>query len=145
MTPNDIYAMPHEKSAQDPWGLYGCYFNHMDGEVEEHDMSQLPHELPRVEVREIKYFDFDGRRFWRLATVWFDGSPVMITQNAGREGDDWRKRFITDPEAFSAMGAYLRSLVKKQPPKDVVSPDQELGNALTEFYGNSLGGYFERY
>ena len=29
-------------------------------------------------IRVVKEFDFDGRRFWRLATVWHDGIPVMV-------------------------------------------------------------------
>ena len=49
-----------------------------------------------IEIRIYKNYDFDGRRFWRLQSVYYKNNPVMITQNAGREGDDHNQRYITE-------------------------------------------------
>lgn len=144
MKPSDLYARTPESINYDIGELIGFYYNH----VPEIEQNNLPWEDPnkRVEFRCYKYFNFDGRRFWKLAGVYFDGKPVMITQNAGREGDDHRKRFITDFEHYHGMVRYLMSL--SQPAnfknEDIVGIDQEI-EGLDEFYGNKLDGYFERY
>jgi len=143
-TPNDLYAMTPEIVTKDLTHLEGCYYNH----VEEIGTQLMLHnvENDRVEVRFLKDYCFDGRRVWQLATVWFDEKPVMITQNAGREGDDYAKRFITDAVAFVEMCQYIKSLLKVEPlvSVDPVDPDEDV-EGLTKFYGNELGGIFERY
>lgn len=129
-----------------PHVLKGCYYNHIPEANLEWDM---PYEevFPDIQVRVIKDFDFDGRRFWRLATVWFENKPVMVIQNAGREGDDHEARFITDSETFSRMCRYIERLSNKEQvvERDVYKEDQEIGAKLTTFYGNTLNGHFERY
>jgi hypothetical protein len=144
MKPSELYARTPERVDYEIGNLIGFYYNH----VLEIENNHLPWEDPnkRVEFRCYKYFNFDGRRFWRLAAVYFDGQPVMITQNAGREGDDHRKRFITDFPRYQNMVAYLMSLVRPEDWKnqDIVKPDDEI-EGLDEFYGNKLDGHFERY
>jgi hypothetical protein len=93
----------------------------------------------RVSIRVIREVNFDHRRFWRLATVWLDDQPVMVIQNAGREGDDHYDRFVTNGAAYVRMVEYLRTL---EIPEDVdiprlVDPAQDLP-ALTGFYGYRL-------
>ncbi len=142
MTPNELYAMEPEEVTYSLDYLSGVYFNHVD--IDEMDMlATFNVKQDRVEIRMLKNFCFDGRRIWRLATVWFDKQPVMVIQNAGREGDDHQERFITDVEQFSKMVGFIRSLV---PPEqiDVYDPNQQI-DGLTSFYGNSLDGPFEYY
>lgn len=110
----------------------------------------IPSELsfPCIEVRILKDFDFDARRFWRLATVWFEGGSVMVIQNAGREGDDHAKRFITNSDAFNKMCRYIETIVNSSEEDvltDVYNEEDDFGDILTTFYGNELSGHFERY
>lgn len=106
------------------------------------DLAAVREPAPRLEVKTVKYVNFDGRRYWKLATVWLDGKPVMITQNAGREGDDCCRRFITDLELFKELLAYVISLLPKrldyeQAEKDCVAPEAPRDD-LTCFYGHKL-------
>jgi len=155
MTPNELYynRVP-ENSHYDLDYLIGFYYNHIP-EIDEIDgISDANEKEQRVLIKEYKNFDFDGRRIWRLASVWFDDNnlanfghkPVMIIQNAGREGDDSTGRFITDEQLYKEMIMHIRTLVKGRPyeTSDVVDPDVDINN-LTSFYGNDLDGHFERY
>lgn len=145
MTPAELYARAPEKVDRDLWSLVGCYYNHIP---EATTWDDIPPEAksynPRLELRYYKQHCFDGRRTWVLASVWFDSAPVMIIQNAGREGDDHHRRFITDPERYTQLIGYLHSLAEKKPVdlSDVVPLDQDI-KGLTEFYGNQLDGHFE--
>ena len=151
MTPNDLYKMESQSVDIGIGMLFGFYFNHieeMDNLIGD-DYSykhNIDHSIfTKIEVRVIKHFNFDGRRFWRLATVWFEGLPIMVIQNAGREGDDHRERFITDPEAFKRMLSYIKSLVPCELPKiPSFAADAEI-KGLIDFYGQSLDGIFERH
>lgn len=143
-TPNELYAMTPEETTNDVSRLVGCYYNHIP-EIDEY--AEFYHiETPRIEIKYLKDWCYDGRRVWQLATVWFWNKPVMIIQNAGREGDDHRVRFITDPEQYKLMIEYIIALMEIPEPKleDVYKPDEDI-DGLTEFYGQSLDGYFERY
>jgi hypothetical protein len=145
MNANQIYALPPEKVTTKIGSLMGCYYNH----IPEVDYAERLYSVEQnlIEIKKVKFFNFDGRRYWSLQTVWFDKAPVMIIQNAGREGDDHAERFITDLEHFWNMIKFIRDLV---PPsddftaKDIIDPDEDIPG-LTEFYGNSLDGVFERY
>lgn len=101
----------------------------------------------RIEIRVYKDFWSDHRRFWRLASVFFDGKPVMIIQNAGREGDDHHQRYLLDFEAYGAMIAHALSLfpdhVSRTNDHIVTSIDGDI-KGLTEFYGKELDGYFSK-
>ena len=131
----DIYAMPVEDIYSDLSSLNGCYYSH----IPEVDIYSIPEgSVERVEIREIKYVDFDGRRIWNLSTIWFDEKPVMIFQNAGREGDDHAKRFITDFDLYTEMVSYLISLQKPDiMHSDIIDPTEKR-NDLDNFYGCSL-------
>lgn len=152
MKPAELYLLTPERVSYFLPDLKGSRFNHVLEIAEDfYQMSSDPNrwcEDPnrRIEIRYYKYFDFDGRRCWRLGSVWFDAQPVMIIQNAGREGDDYHARFITDHPRYRQMILYLRQIVAPQDESlsDVVSVETEIPS-LTEFYGNKLDGYFERY
>lgn len=146
MKPKELYARAPESVDHGLGILHGFYYNHVP-ELE-HDI--LPAEDPhqRVAVRYYKNFNFDHRRFWALAAVCFDGLPFMIIQNAGREGDDHAERFVTDEGTYWAAMRYLKTIAlvpehHVDRAKDVVDPDVDI-KGLTDFYGNSLDGYFER-
>ena len=71
----------------------------------------------------------------------------MIIQNAGREGDDHSERFITHMGIYELAIAYLRSICTisfDESTKRIVSALDDIPN-LTKFYGDELGGYFERH
>lgn len=141
MTANEIYALTPESTTHALWDLSGCYYNHV---AEAGDSSEWnSKETTRITVKTIKYFNFDGRRIWRLSTVWFDEKPVMIIQNAGREGDDHRERFITDKSLFCEMVTHIRSLAGVEV-LEVLDPEKDSPD-LTKFYGYELSGPFERF
>lgn len=127
--------------------LKGCYYDHIT-EAELGWNALYGASFPLIEVRVLKDFDFDGRRFWRLATVWFEGSSVMVIQNAGQEGDDHARRFITNADAFNKMCCYIKVIVNSSEEDvltDVYNEGYDFGDILTTFYGNELNGHFERY
>ena len=152
MKPSELYQRNPVKVDHDISILQGCSYDHIQ-EVHYHADTYFAHDLkgldiPGIEIRYYQDFYFDHRRFWRLASVWWKGNPVMIIQNAGREGDDYFGRFITNAEAFDEMTTAIRETIARKPiPVDrsiVVSPEMEI-ESLTEFYGNKLDGYFSRY
>lgn len=156
MTPNELYNRTPEQTDTDINMLIGCYYNHIP-EISDTDLflgsdkiSAIQEQLTWSQKVQIKYYKkhcFDGRRVWILASVWFDGSPVMIIQNAGREGDDWAERFITDPHQYVQMVKYINSLIPFEVDErdaDVVNPNKEIRN-LTAFYNYSLNDYFDHW
>lgn len=149
MKPQDLYQRIPESSDHNLFHLKGFYYNHL---------PEIQFDFPwvdgqqadpgkRVAIHYYKNFCFDGRRVWILASVFFDGEPVMITQNAGREGDDHAARFVTDKDRYRQMIIYLNTLnpmISEEENKDFVEINQDIVG-LDEFYGNKLDGYFERY
>lgn len=148
-TPNELYAMDPEKIDNNIAILIGCHYNHIEESGLKYgslDFALVTDNVnERVKIKYLKDFNFDYRRFWRLASVWYDGIPVMIIRNAGREGDDHYSRFITNKEAFHEMCLHIRSLVPLQVEEiiDVIDSEKDIKDLL-EFYGNHLNGYFDR-
>lgn len=141
MKPSELYKREPESVGVDVSVLFGCYFNHMP-EIEGSEVWRLSAEgikSERVEIRYYKNHNYDGRRIWRLASVWLDGQPFMIIQNAGREGDDHSARFITDVERYKQAVDYVKTLL---PPyfgdiPDVVDADTDIPDLLS-FYSGDL-------
>jgi hypothetical protein len=108
-----------------------------------------------TEVQTLLYkdFDFDGKRGWRLASMWYKGKPFMITQSAGRYLDDFNKKFVLCKDTYNEAAKYLRTLVPAKPTELYVGEITPLGSecvtdnktTLTTFYGESLNGYFQKY
>jgi len=142
MTPNQLYQRAPVKTDHYIKQLKGTYYDHIpeiNGDLPFIDMAR------KIEVRYYKDFTFDVRRYWLLASIWFEGKPVMIIQNAGREGDDHAASFITDMEQYQAMIGHLATLQKHDDIKDrTTDPDTDVPN-LTSFYDNELEGYFSPY
>lgn len=140
MKPSELYKTEPIRVDADISPLFGCYFNHMPEIADDYwRIAAAKIKNHRLEIRYYKDHSYDGRRIWRLASVWLDGEPFMIIQNAGREGDDHHARFITDTERYKEAVAYVKSIV---PPDfaelpDVVRADEDIPT-LTEFYSDSL-------
>jgi len=120
-TPNDVYALEPEKILSAEFNTHeyiwwGCYFNH----IPEIDQYGKYEDSDRISIRIYKEFDFDGRRFWRLASIWLDDSPVMIIRNAGREGDDFCDRFVTDRKKYVELVAHILSLKKLEEDDNII-------------------------
>ena len=145
MKPQELYKREPEKVERDINYLFGCYYNFLP-EIENPYTWIDPKDAKDIEVKIYKFFDFDGRRFWKLASVWYKGKPVMITRNAGREGDDHATRFVTDESLYKKMVEYIKTLLPVEFTKveDVVDPNEDIKD-LETFYGNTLDGYFERF
>lgn len=150
MSPNDLYAMTPQKVSYATDDLFGCYYNHVPEVVEDIAsklrFKEFPQDPARLEIRYVQHHDFDFCRFWRLATVWFDGKPVMVLQNAGREGDDWARRIVTDGALYKEMLAYIWTFAMLELKKDasavsvaVVDPAADYKN-IESFYGYGLNG-----
>lgn len=148
MKPQELYDRKPEDVHNDINILFGCYYNHVPEILDFYGyINHEEIENPRIEIRIIKEFWFDSRRFWRLATVWFDNKPVMVIRNAGREGDDHASRFVTDIILYREMVAYIQTIIPisfTEKIEDEVTPDTDIIE-LETFYGNTLDGYFERH
>ncbi len=146
MKPSDLYKMKHEEISHHPGELIGFYYDHVkEADVESFDIDPDT-QTDRLDIKIIKRHDFDARRYWQLATVWFDGKPVMIIQNAGREGDDHSRRIVTDQWGLHDLCNYIKTLKPREEVDagDVYDADADVKD-LDEFYGNSLDGIFEVY
>jgi hypothetical protein len=128
------------------WELYPL-INHVDeSSLSDYNCYDIPVENnTRIEIRVIKDFSYDGRRCWRLHTVWFDGQPVMVIQNAGKEGVDYVNRCITNGVLFLSMCNYINGLLQLDPQTVVIEDANDKTLDLGNFYGQDLDGYFKRY
>ncbi len=144
MNANQIYALESGSIDISLATLYGWGYNHVP-EIDWDEAADEELKNERVTVRIVKHHNYDWRRFWRLASVWLDDKPVMIIQNAGREGDDHHARFVTDSEAYREMVEYIISLFPKPQMKYVETIDaNENIPGLTRFYSQCLEGPFRK-
>ena len=143
MKPTDLYYRPFESKHNTLGHLKGFYYDHLP-EIE-HDLWGIESEKnEKVTIKEYRNFDFDGRRYWLLASVWYENNPIMIIQNAGREGDDHRRRFVTDKEKYKEMIKYIRTLLESEEEiEDYFDPNEDI-QGLDSFYGHTLDGVFKR-
>lgn len=137
MTPQELYDRPAKYVTHVLDDLHGFSFDHVS-EANLAWWSMRTNEHVTVRTLEDHVLSC-GRRIWRLATVWFDALPVMVIQNAGREGDGHIKRFITDELWFHEMVIYLRSLVQHDDPEVFAHDAAGEITGLDEFYGHKLG------
>lgn len=140
VTLNDLFAMEPEATSHELCYLYGFSYNFVDHPCGWRLSSESDE---RVEIRIIHETYFDHRRMWRLATVWFDGKPVMAIQNAGRSGDDYYAKFVADKDLYLALCRYLRETYRDEGAdevEDVVAPTTDLGDRLDTFYHCTLEG-----
>jgi hypothetical protein len=143
VTPNELYARtPVAVVADNLDALKGCYYDHLP------EIDVLAFELApiiegpmkgRFELRYYRRFCSDGRRIWHLYSLWFDGRPVMILQNAGREGDDHHRRIVTDVPRLASAISSIRTFLgaDKVLPEEIADPSHSV-LGLDTFYGGSL-------
>ena len=140
---SELYAMTPESERKGIEGISGRYYDHVPECFG--DISSLMYSdgfCERVTTKYVKHFNFDHRRYWRLATVWFDDEPVMVIQNAGREGDDHAKRFITNAGLFGQMVQYIDAQCAAENEVVIEQLDADLDiDGLDSFYGNSLSDF----
>lgn len=141
MKPIELYQREPESISRDLNDLDICTFHSPFPElIDNHWFNEEEHSNdPKVEIRTYKHNYYDHRRYWKLWSVYFEGSPVMILQNAGREGDDHKKRFITDYHLYTELVDYLDSLLPKMyfSSNDMVSDEEDI-EELTSFYQDHL-------
>ena len=147
-TANELYAMEPMRTTSDVSLIKDWYcINHIPEISDGTWVDDVNAVNTRIQIRVLKEHSFDYRRFWRLCTVWFDDKPVVIIQNAGREGSDHVERFITDGHLFAEMIHYIRTTLIQYEEDGitiVINPDDDR-NDLDDFYGNHLSGIFERH
>lgn len=143
-TLNEVFALPSEEETHDLGALYpgDGYTCHVP-EIEWLTRGLHGVTSARVLIKTHQCIYQDHRRFWALRSVWFDGKPIMLLQNAGREGDDHRKRYITDLAAYLEMVNHIHSLVEVQLEQEtfesnVTDPNKPEPN-LTKFYHGYYG------
>lgn len=149
MTPKELYERTPEKIDNDINILTGCYYNFVPEVTGWNWWIDTNIDLNKhIKIHYYKDYDFDGRRFWRLAAVKYKDEFVMIIQNAGREGDDWAECFITNFEAYVGMIGYLQTLVpcgEIETVENMIDENEDLGDKLVKFYDNELDGHFGNY
>lgn len=143
MKPTELYSRKPEEISTDlndmSGGSYGANFP----EIYELGCSFWFDDVKQdaVEIHIYKDHCFDGRRTWELRGIFFNSKPVMITRNAGREGDDHCSRFITNGDLFFEMIDYLKGIISKQERKEeeieTFDPEVEITD-LVNFYNNKL-------
>lgn len=134
MTANELYNIKPKSVTKELYNLH----KHID----ELDSFCNYEANERVEVKEIISYCFDGRRVWDLSTIWFDGNPVMVIQEAGREGEDHVADYVTDKERYREMIQYLRSLEEEEDNYSFLEPNKDEPN-LTSFYGHELSDFYD--
>jgi hypothetical protein len=139
-TPGELYAL---KPTRVDYGSYHTLSVHLTNEVDTYDLdSDAMEASKRFETRTIVDHDYDGRRGWTLQTVWFDGKPVMVVNNSGRDGDEYHDRWITDGEAFGKMVAWLRTFQPESEQTGFAEASQVIP-AMTEFYNHTIHDYYD--
>jgi len=141
MKPFDLYNREPVRVDTDLSVFFGCYYNHMPECDLENRHTIDSSKNSRIEIHYWKDFWYDSRRCWRLSGAYLDGEPFMIMQNAGREGDDYHARFITNADLYRQAVKYATGLllprIHDEIP-DTVDPTSDIPS-LSTFYGDSLG------
>lgn len=110
-------------------------------DLEEGDEYNYSH---RATIHYYKDYCFDGRRGWVLASISFEGDPVMVVQMAGRENEDHLKCFITNEPMYNSLVQYMKTLAVVIPETNpnVVNANDDIED-LTKFYSVDLDDDFD--
>lgn len=131
----EIYAIP---ATQEETETYSFERDFPDHNLNFFDMQHEQKPVRLVKKTHVSYC-FDGERVWMLSSMWLDGKPFMLIQNAGRGGDDHQERFITNSELYDAAVVYLQSLVKSEPSyKHELYQEDYNDEEVTSFYGHHM-------
>lgn len=146
LTLNDIYALPGKPIALTEWVLRADWFPEL-GSVwqDSSDVLDALAAAGRLTVTELICDNIDGRRYVSMHTLRLDGKPFMVVQNAGREGDDHRKRWVTDKEAFQQALSHLTVHMAETDDEvaDLVDPGAPMWvDEVLFFYSTDFSGRF---
>jgi hypothetical protein len=140
MKPIELYNIKPMSVTTDLNILHGCTYNHIPEIIINNVLDEeIIKKNDKISIKIYKNLSIDERRFWLLASVWFEDKPVMIIQNAGREGDDHKERFITDEKLYIKMINYIKIIIPLNinDIKDIVNDNDEIED-LISFYGECL-------
>lgn len=143
----DIYSLPARKLSLSDYVLREDWFPELSCTSPYLDTAVVDamEAEGRLQVRELINDNIgDGYRMAQMSTVWFDGEPVFIVQNAGRSGRDHFKRWVTNSEKYVALVAYLLSkAMAQQVSSDLVSPEEWVyEEEVFQFYGRDFAQDF---
>lgn len=118
--------------------LFGHYYGHVPEIThEEHGYNTWDVKSDRTEIVTFYHNYWDPRRFQSLYGVRFDGKWVMVCQNAGREGDDWSRRYVLDADAYREMVKHLKMIFAERNgvgEVEITDLDSDITD-LYQFYG----------
>lgn len=140
----ELLTFPVEKSDRDANAVLVSYTSLLPFGNFDADWYLALMDVPRIEVKYIKDFCYDGRRTWTLGYVEFDGVVVMMFKKAGREGDDHYDAVYFDKEKVVEMTTYLLGLIEEPSEFETTSLEDD-SDSFEEFYGDSIHTPFERY
>lgn len=111
ITLNNVYALPRTLVKLTDWILRADWFPEVPDleQALSSELLELLEKEGRFTVERVAEEHHDHRRYAQLHTLCFDGAPIALVQNAGREGDDHRRRLITDAHRFIELCHYLQT------------------------------------
>ncbi len=145
LTLNEVYALPGKPVPLTDWVLRQDWFPELGGIWRDStEVLEAMERDARLTVSQLMDDYIDGRRTRAMHTLRFDGKPVAIVQNAGREGDDHRKRWVTDREVYAELLAYLcKQMLEAGDSDDFADPTQPLyEEEVFHFYGDDHAARF---
>lgn len=145
MTPQELYNRIPEQEDRNLRILTGCLYNHIPEVSALRGLDKaIVDRNTKVLIKYYKDHSFENRYVWRLASVWFEDKPVMIIQNAGLAGEEYKCRFITDTSLYLELIQYLKGLLTTAfvTIEDQVDPTLEI-RGLDAFHGSILDSSFE--
>lgn len=135
------YHMEVLKTEKDLSILVGFYYSHIPEAVEAGQVDVLRHiKNEKIQIRYHADKIVDASRCWILASVWFNDNPIMIIQNAGRDGDDHACKYVTLLSHYIEMVTYIKGLIKPEFDEitiPVIDLEKDMPE-LTEFYGDRV-------
>jgi hypothetical protein len=141
-SPAELYALKPVDTDYGSWHTISTHFQEDNFSYFDVDTDAVA-QTQRMETRTLVNHDYDGRRGWTLQTVWFDGKPVMVVTSSGRDGSEYTERWITDPEQFGKLLAFLKSFAPEpEGLSGFVKADTKIP-AMTEFYGHTIHDYYD--
>jgi len=84
----ELYNLPYKALSLTDWVLRDDWFPELSASLTcfNSEVLEVLQAEARLQVRELVNVYGDGYRVTEMHTLWFDGEPVFIVQNAGRGG-----------------------------------------------------------
>jgi hypothetical protein len=140
ITLNTIYALPCETLNLAHVGLREDWFPELESTGSDlyaiQDQLVTDGRLGRLMVKQVLYHYIDGERDASMNSLWFDGQPVALVQNAGRGGRDHQAQWVSNEIGYRALMQYLRDLMAQANPLQITDPDEpHFEETFLSFYG----------